>query len=184
MIRYRKYFISPGKQMKVHKHFVILLAIALASCSAPADSTSPTPSPAITPPASATPDPCTPDALPGEVNKVNKIMREFDDYTALASSTPVDQLLTIMPEIQRVRRDAEDLNVPPCLLTLKKLQLAHMNIVIQTLLAFMGKANAETINAGIAQSREWRTQYDVEIARLLGVTVVSSPTQTTIPPTP
>ena len=33
-------------------------------------------------------DPCAPENLPDEVNKVHRIMREFDDTALLASNTP------------------------------------------------------------------------------------------------
>lgn len=119
-------------------------------------------------------DPCSEANLPGEVGKVNDLMREFDDYATLASNTPQTQLVVVVPELQRVQRAAEDLEVPACLYRLKELQISHMSLVVQTLLAFMSSSDANMVNAGIAQARDIRTQYDIEIARLLGVTLVSS----------
>jgi hypothetical protein len=52
------------------------------------------------------------------VAKVNALMREFDDYSALASNTPQAQLVVVVPELQRVLREVEDLSVPACLDTL------------------------------------------------------------------
>lgn len=61
-----------------------------------------TPTIEITP----TPDPCNGTNLPAEVERVNRHMREFDDSAALASNTPQSQLVLVIPELQRVLREA------------------------------------------------------------------------------
>lgn len=128
-----------------------------------------------------TPDPCFEANLPAEVSRVHKLTREFDDYATLASSTPQGQLVTVIPELQRVLREAEDQAVPSCLKDLKGFQISHMRVVVQTLLAFIGNADASTVNVGIAKSRELHAQYDLEMARLLGVTlVIPTPAQVTL----
>jgi hypothetical protein len=66
----------------------------------------------------------------------------------------------------------------------KRLQLAHMNTVIETLIVFMGNAQAEGVNPGIAQARDLHMKYDIEIARLLGVTLVPQPTAAPVTPVP
>jgi hypothetical protein len=80
--------------------------------------------------------------------------------------------------MQEVRRRAQSQEVPECLVNLKIMQIYHMNIVIETLMAFMGNSDAEKVNQGISQARDLHMQYDLEIARLLGLTMVvpSSPT--------
>jgi hypothetical protein len=87
--------------------------------------------------------------------------------------------------LQEVRRRAESQEVPECLKNLKVLQINHMNTVIEILMAFMGNAKDENVNQGITQARELHMQYDLEIARLLGLTVVPAPTLApgVIPPT-
>lgn len=137
-----------------------------------------------TPATTSTPDPCSSENQPGEAAKVNKLMREFDDYSSLASNTPQSQLVVIIPEMQRILRDAEDQAVPACLQNLKKMQLAHMNIVVQTLMAFMSSSDGNLVNAGIAQARELHAQYDIEMARLLGFTLAVPPTPTPAGATP
>lgn len=117
----------------------------------------------------STPDPCSQENLPAEVDKVNKLTREFDDYAALASNTPQSQLVEVIPDLQRVLRDAEDQKVPACLADLKNLQISHMTIVVQTLMAFMGNSDVELVNTGIAEARGLHAQYDIELARLLGI---------------
>ena len=160
----------------------ILLFTLLTACGS-SDSTSPTSVPTAV--STLTPDPCVEANLPAEVNKVHKHMREFDDYAALATNTPQAQLITVIPEVQRVLREAEDQAVPSCLTDLKKLQVSHMRTVVQTLLAFVGNSDINIINNGIAQARELHAQYDIEMARLLGVTLtIPSPVPTNAPPQP
>lgn len=177
----------------LNQFFIILCVLFLVGCGRSENATSQTPVVAITEVATTpTLNPCLEPAITDEVGKVNKLMREFDDYSTLASNTPQAQLVVIIPELQRVLREAEDQNVPSCLLSLKKLQIEHMKIVVQTLLVFMGNSDPNLVNSGIAQARELHQQYDVELARLLGVTLqvatltatTDTTTTPTAPPTP
>jgi len=170
------------------KHILLaflILTLLLTACGADVESatlaSTPTEKPSPTPAATSTPDPCSAENLPAEVTRIHKLTREFDDYSTLASNTPQSQLVLIIPDLQRILRDAEDQAVPACLRNLKKLQLLHMNIVVQTLLAFVNSSDVTDINNGIAKSRETHTQYDIELARLLGLTVVV-PTSSTPDP--
>lgn len=162
--------------------FIALILLLLTACG------SDTNVPATTIPSSVptlTPDPCMEPALATEVGKVNKLMREFDDYATLASNTPQAQLVQVIPEMQRVLRDAEDQVIPACLTALKDLQVRHMRVVVQTLLAFVGNGDTNVINSGISQARELHAQYDVEMAKLLGVTIsIPSPMPTSAPVQP
>lgn len=180
--------------MKQTKILLLIFTIFLSACGNPENATS---QPTLDIAASTqeiifTPDLCLEPALTTEVGNVNKLMREFDDYSTLASNTPQTQLVVIIPELQRILREAEDQVIPSCLLPLKKLQIQHMQLVVQTLLAFMGNSDPNFINTGIAQAREVHQQYDLELARLLGVTLqIATPLSTpgvsasaTVPPTP
>lgn len=180
-----------GYIMKNKLILLILVSILIAACggqTAPSVEETPT---SIPIPITITPDPCFEANLPAEVDKVHKYMREFDDYAALASNTPQAQLVAVIPEMQRILREAEDQNVPICLNDLKELQVRHMQTVVQTLLAFIGNSDAAMVNNGIVQARDLHAQYDVEMARLLGVTLTIatpiptiSPIQPTITQTP
>jgi hypothetical protein len=100
-------------------------------------------------------------------------MREFDDAASLASSVPREQLSNSVTELQRIRREAEDELVPACLTNLKLVQLRHMNTVINTLLSFMqGSIDEETLNQAITLARQQHDQYTLELARVIGLTVV------------
>ncbi|NWF65399.1 MAG: hypothetical protein HXY38_13965 [Chloroflexi bacterium] len=170
--------------MKIIFRIVFVLCTLALMTACGSDSALPA-TPIPTAAATLTPDLCIEPMLSAEVNKINKLMREFDDYAALASNTPQEQLVQVIPDMQRALRDAEDQVVPACLMTLKDLQVRHMRVVVQTLLAFVGNANADVINNGISQARDLHSQYDIEMARLLGVTlVIPSPMPATEPVQP
>jgi hypothetical protein len=162
---------------------ISLIILGLTSCGAKSATPPVDVAAATSVPVTITPDLCSKENLPNEVSKVNSLMREFDDYSKLASSTPQGQLVQIVPPMQEIRRRAEDQNVPECLTSLKTLQINHMNAVIETLMVFMSNPKSENIGQGITQARELHLKYDTEIARLLGLTLVPSTPVVNVPPT-
>lgn len=116
-------------------------------------------------------DPCAPQNLPVTVQEVNDLMREFDDASQLASNLPAEQLPEVISNLQRIRRDTEDVQIPACLSTLKTHQLNHMNLMIQSLLAFVGGADQAVLSNGLEQARTEYDRYTLEIVRLLGITL-------------
>lgn len=165
------------KQISSSILLLLLFTFILPSCS-----NAPTPGLSVT----NTPDPCAPENIEAEVQKVHKLMREFDDGSALAASVPADQLTNVITNLQRVRRDAEDLVMPPCLVTLKTYEINHMNIVIDTLINLIGYANGtvtkDVIDKGVELARQEHDKYTIELARVLGLTPTSADTSSTSTP--
>ncbi len=118
-----------------------------------------------------TDDPCSSQNLPTTVQGLNDLMREFDDASQLASNTSAQQLSDVISNLQRIRRGAEDTQIPACLGELKTHQLNHMNLMIQTLIAFVGGASKEELNTGLENARKEHDLYSLEIVRLLGITL-------------
>lgn len=171
----------------------LVLTMALAGCGnipatpqTPATAVPATETESVPPTVTATPDPCSPGQIETEVQKVHKHMREFDDASILASSTPRDQLSGSIADLQRIRREAEDETIPPCLTNLKAYQVQHMNSVISTLISFMGGADQKSLDDGITLARQQHDQYTLELARLLGLTIVPAapPVTPSLTPTP
>lgn len=125
----------------------------------------------MTPITSPDEDPCSPQNLPVTVQPLNDLMREFEDASQLASDLTAQQLPQIISDLQRIRRSAEDVQIPACLTTLKTHQLNHMNLMIQTLLAFVSGATQEELTNGLERARQEHDLYSLEIVRLLGVTL-------------
>jgi hypothetical protein len=131
-----------------------------------------------------TDDPCSSENLPTTVQGLNDLMREFDDASQLASNLPAQQLPDVISNLQRIRRDAEDAQIPTCLGTLKTHQLNHMNLMIQTLIAFVGGASQEELKTGLENARKEHDLYSLEIVRLLGITlapITATPPATSTP---
>ena len=122
--------------------------------------------------ATQTADPCSSANMSASIKPVNDLQREFDDASLLASNVSREQLQALISEMQRIRRAAQDQAVPSCLATLKSHQLAHMKTVIDTMIAFVGGADTSTLNNGVAQAGQEHDLYTLEMARLLGLTLV------------
>ena len=116
-------------------------------------------------------DPCAPQNLPTTVQALNDLMREFDSASQAVSNTPAQQLPSIISNLQRIRRNVEDTQIPVCLGALKTHQLNHMNLMIQTLIAFVAGAGQEELDAGLENARKEHDLYSLEIVRLLGITL-------------
>jgi hypothetical protein len=128
-----------------------------------------------------TEDVCTPDRVRPDVEKVDALMAEFYDASALASQTPADKLMQLIPDLQEIRRRAQALKVSSCLHDLQSFQISHMNMVINTLLAFMAKSDQAVLVEGIVQARLLNEEYKKEKARLLGETYVPPATRALTP---
>jgi hypothetical protein len=170
----------------------LVLTLALVGCGTP-PSTPQTPTVALAtetesvpPTDTVTPDPCSPGQIEAQVQKVQRHMREFDDASTLASRTPRTQISNSIADLQRIRREAEDEIVPPCLTNLQKYQVDHMNSVINTLVAFMGGTDEKSLESGLIQAQQQHDQYLLELVRVLGLTVVpaTAPSGPSKTPTP
>lgn len=162
---------------------VLLLSCLLAACGAntSAQAVIETPSSDMVEPVL---DRCSPVHLTAEIVRVNKLTDEFDRYSSRASESGQSKLVQIIPEMQRVLRDAQDQEVPACLQPLKELQTAHMDAMIQVLIYLYGHPMSAAspdpnvvvyVNAAIAQARDLHEKYDMELSRLLDTALVSPP---------
>ncbi len=152
--------------------------------------------PTLTITITVTPDLCAPESIRAEVDKVHRHMREFDDASTLALNVPQGQLSDSIAELQRMRREADDEQVPVCLNNLKTFQINHMNLVIDSLLAFMGGSDLlafdcidiesnteeEAFCQNLALAGQQHDQYILELGRILGLTPVPATARAVGPP--
>lgn len=132
----------------------------------------------------STPDSCSPENIKVQVDRVHLLMREFDDTSLLIQTTLLQSsTVSLVQDLQRIKRSAEDQVVPPCLSDLKKYELAFMNSMLETFTTALAFLNAYGPNGDqaaldsltqplVAQALTYLQQYGNEYARLLGFTPV------------
>lgn len=170
----------------MHKLFLFLfpfLLFFISACGGQTAATAETES-ILEPTISPDEDPCSSQNLPTTVQTLNDLMRQFEDASQLAPNLSAQQLPEVISNLQRIRRAAEDVQIPACLGTLKTHQLNHMNIMIQTLLAFVGAADQEALTSGLEKARDEHDLYSLEIVRLLGITLAPITVTPSAPDTP
>jgi hypothetical protein len=155
------------------KHRIVLLLTAfcmvIAACGNQEMLTATSPSVEPNDISTSTPDPCAAENLEQSIKHVNDLMREFTDAYQLASSVAKEQVAPIISNMQRIRRAAEDQRIPACLAELKAHQLAHMNTLIEVMLAFVGGADSASLSDGLTKAQTEYDLYTSEVASLLGI---------------
>jgi hypothetical protein len=81
------------------------------------------------------------------------VTETFYDKLDIASNTPRAALGPAISELQDIRNEAEDVEVPGCMETAKTEVVAHMNEEIEASLAFMGDDDA-----GLTE--HWRASFE------------------------
>jgi hypothetical protein len=139
--------------------FIILTALLISSCSIIERMTAVESTPTeVVIEATPTPDPCTPENLLEEVERVQDLVNKFQDLAYLANFTPQTELIVPIMEMQAVRRELQKLDVPDCEAAIKTASLNYMNATINYLAFFMGGETQENVDAGIQNSQAlWDT---------------------------
>ena len=165
----------------------LVLASALSACTSYTSIIPKPPAATLDLPAAPTPtpDPCLPESLPASVLPLNEHMRQFDNLAALASNIVQSQVTLVLPPMQDILNEAQARSAPACLANLKRLELSYMDATLSTLSTFLTPdPDPAAITAGILQARTFHDQYELELARLLGMTPVSPTTPSASTPTP
>jgi len=133
-------------------------------------------------------DRCALANVPNEVARVTRLMKRFDDASVLAQATPKEQLAVVILEMQKFQSEAEELEVPACLAKLQEEQLNFMQTVTAVMTNFLSGMPGKQLQQQIMFSRNTRTNYEVELGKLLGYeyhtpTPWPTPTATQVTPT-
>ena len=124
----------------------------------------------------ATADLCSQENIGGGVQMVTTYVHEFDKYATVSIHLGPIQLAQELTTMQAIRATAQLQPVPPCLTDLKHYALLYMDAVIQTLVEFQAKPDINSLDAGIFEAGQYNDRYEIELARLLGVTLAPSAT--------
>lgn len=133
-----------------------------------------TPSPTATETFTPTPDPCLPENLSDAVSEVHDFMIKFDKLSTEAAQVQREDLPEKITGLEDLLQAAQEQKVAPCLQTLKDHQLKHMQLVIDTLNAFLDGADKKTLDDMIQQARDEHDAYALELARLLKIDIFTS----------
>jgi hypothetical protein len=159
---------------------VFLAGLWLTACASPASETDASP---LIKQAEPTQDLCSAANKEVETRRLHRYMVIFDDLSVLAQATPREQLAVVILEMQKVRRDAAFEEVQPCFGALQSTQVSFMNAVINTMTSFLSGIQADILEKKIAETRQLRSSYDVELANNLGLTyVTATPAPSVQPP--
>ena len=147
---------------------ITISAILISACSIfgggqDASDLVPTPSPMPT----ATPDPCAPENLLQEVEKVQDVVNAFQDVAYVANFTPQTELILPILQLQEIRRELQKLEVPACEDAIKTSSINYMNATINYLAFFMGGESQENVDAGIQNSQVLWQVVVSEFSKLL-----------------
>lgn len=129
------------------KLFVLITVVfLLAACGAGEPPATATPSATNTPiPPSPTPI-CEVQATEFE-NQMQDIIERWDDTTAIAGSTGRGALSGPVGDLQEIKREAGDLEPPPCAEHIKELMGVYMERYINAYLSFMSQESDSAVNS-------------------------------------
>ncbi len=162
--------------------FVLVLVLPmLAACELPQNSAYPTQDPSSAPSITPTPDVCAPENISAEVDRINDLMREFDDISYVANMTAQSQLGDMILNLLTVRRELEDVDSPECTRDLRNIGIQYMNSVVEYLGNFMSGADVNTITTAVSASQTYRSYYESEFSRLMITSAIAMGTQIIIP---
>lgn len=168
---------------------ILILSLVFGAASFTKSAPTPTPTPEL-PTATAlptlTPDVCSSENIPAEVNRLHTLTREFDDTFGLAQTLRIEETVSLVQDMQRIKRLAEDQSVPACLAKLKEYQLLYMNSGIDLFTTVFSitsanpNINQEQLNSVTAPLLEQvlgsAKLYLDEQAKLMGWTPIPIPT--------
>ncbi len=149
----------------------------------------------VTPTPTVEVDPCASiETKKPEIEKIASIMGEFDDTSYLVQSVPnTDDLIPVILELQRVRREAINNKPPGCLKPLKDAQVDFMSGVIVTSISMLSSGKARTaeekqrysteIEDRLKRTRLFREVFEKELADQLGLKYITATPAPTLTPT-
>lgn len=97
---------------------------------------------------------------------INPVLREWDDALALALQTPRASLATPISNLQRIRRDTEDVQAPECATNARAYLTVYMDEEIKMLLAFSSNSTDGSVDAAKNRANVSREAYTAELIKL------------------
>lgn len=128
---------------------IILISIAVSSCAGTSPFGGPT----------QTPDPCSASELVKYAEAIEDVSRRFDDAYNLANNTSRMSLSPVIGDLQEIRRDAQDLDVPRCALDTKTNLVNYMDAIIDAFLAFLAQEPDSVVSGRFSTASNYYGKY-------------------------
>jgi hypothetical protein len=112
------------------------------------------------------PDPCSPGEIEQHLDAITDVSRRFDGAVTLADGTPRMSLPTVIADLMAIRREADDLAVPPCAIDAKNLLAARMDATIDAFIAYLGQKPDEEVATAFEEAEQLLAEYHHEILML------------------
>jgi hypothetical protein len=125
-----------------------------------------------------TPDPCSAGEIKRYAEAIRDVSREFADAYTVATSAPRMSLAPVIQDLQAIRREAEDLEVPECAAPAKDALIAYMNVAIEAFTAFMSQKSDRHVATVFERANALLDDYTIEVVKLIGVTLTPALTPT------
>ncbi len=118
---------------------------------------------------SSAPGVCPPKQGQAYSEGVRDVARRFDDAVELAQSTPRVSLAPIVSDLQAIRRDAEDIEVPDCAADAQDALIAYMDSTIDGFRAFLASEADASVNAYFDAASRHFNDYQERLDTVMGV---------------
>ena len=115
-----------------------------------------------------TPDPCSPGEIMQYLDAIRYVHFRFDDAVALASVTPQESLSVAIANLEAIRGEAEELEVPVCAVAAKEALGDYMDATIEAFTAILANQPAADANSALQRAAELREAYLDEMAEVTG----------------
>jgi len=131
-------------------------------------------------PLQAEPDPCSSENIAEQARHVGEMVHHFEDIKFVAIHTNKEQLVAPILQMQEIRYDVVDLELPYCMDNLEKASINYMNSVIIYMTHHMAGMDSESVRFEFLTSEELLNIYKEEYALATGMEYL----QPTSMPTP
>lgn len=97
---------------------------------------------------------------------VDDIVERWDDAAEIANSTARMSLSGPLGELQDIKRDTGDIEVPECAADAHAALIDYQETIIDSFLAFMGQEDDETVSRLFSRASDKLTTWAVEYSQL------------------
>ena len=119
-------------------------------------------------PPTPTPDPCGPGQISRYVDAIQRVEFRFNDVVAIASVTSRENLAAVIEDLEEIREEAEELQVPSCAVNARSALVIYIDATIEAYEAILADQPAADVNSALQRAAELRDAYFDAMAEVGG----------------